>query len=266
MKHIVTITQKPVLSGKQSVPDGALCGNGDLGIILGNGENGLRVYLSKCDLRYAVESHDKGGLRPLGAVDFEIDAALYDTYRVEQDMDKFELRCEFKNGDRLLTIRLIPNKTENSLLIEVDGNVEAKPVLRSLGIDGENGTLCETVRYVPFYESGNARKILDQLMIGPQNYDTVSGLSPVLPKGLRDADLIGVSLEKETLALNFSSRLLTLAQDMGPEAERNMVYAIVNSLCRLQGVDRVSFFIMGQQPETFTGAIFLPGDFLPTGQ
>ena len=127
----------------------------------------------------------------------------------------------------------------------------------------EKGALCETVRYVPFYESCSARKIIDQLMLGPQNYDTVSGLSPVLPEGLRDADLIGVSLEKETLALNFSSRLLTLSQGMTPEAERNMVYAVVNSLCRMQGVKRVSFFIIGEQPETFAGAVFLPGDFLP---
>ena len=128
----------------------------------------------------------------------------------------------------------------------------------------EKGVLCETVRYVPFYESCSARKIIDQLMTGPQNYDTVSRLSPVLPEGLRDADLIGVSLEKETLVLNFSSRLVTLSQDMSPEAERSMVYAVVNSLCRLQGVKRVSFFIMGEQPETFAGAVFLPGDFLPT--
>lgn len=129
---------------------------------------------------------------------------------------------------------------------------------------GEDQTLRETVRFVPFYESNNPRKILDQLMLGPQSFDTVTGLAPALPEGLRDSDLIGVSLEKETLVLNFSGRLQALAMEMTPEMERNMVYTVVNSLCRLQGVNRVSFFIMGEQPETFAGAVFLPGDFLPT--
>lgn len=126
-----------------------------------------------------------------------------------------------------------------------------------------SGKLTLSSRAVPFYESRSVRRIIGQLMAGPQNYDSVSGLEPVLPEGLRDSDLIGVSLEKETLLLNFSSRLLTLSQGMSPETEKRMIYAVVNTLCELPGVERVCFFIMGQQPETLAGSVFLPGDFLP---
>lgn len=143
MKHIVNITEKPVLTGKQSVPDGAVCGNGDLGLILGNAENGLRIYISKCDLWYAVEHHDRGGLRPLGFIDIPIAADLYDNYYVEQDMDSGVLRCEFKDGEKKCLVTVFPNKTENSIMIELGGNYETAPVLHSFGVDGEYGEIEE---------------------------------------------------------------------------------------------------------------------------
>ena len=125
------------------------------------------------------------------------------------------------------------------------------------------GKLKLSSRCVPFFEGRSVRHIINQLMAGPQAYDSVSGLSPVLPEGLRDADLIGVSLEKETLLLNFSTRFLTLAQGMEPNEEKRMIYALVNTLCELPGVEKVSFFVMGEQPQTLAGFLYLPGDFLP---
>ena len=143
LKHIVKITKKPELTGEQSVPDGAVCGNGDLGLILGNAENGLRIFISKCDLWYAVESHDRGGLRPLGYIDIPVDAALYGNYYVEQDMDNGLLRCEFRNGKDECLITVFPNKTENSIMIELGGNVETEPEFHSFGIDGDSGEIKE---------------------------------------------------------------------------------------------------------------------------
>ncbi len=141
MKHIVKITKKPQLSGKQSVPDGAICGNGDIGLILGSCENGLRVYISKCDLWYAVESHDKGGLRPLGYIDIPVPENQYDNYCVEQDMDNGELRCTFSFGGEEASINIRPCKTENSIMLEITGTGE--PQLNVLKGDGESGTLIE---------------------------------------------------------------------------------------------------------------------------
>lgn len=61
MKHTVTITTPPVRSGKYAIPDGALCGNGDMSAILGNSGTGLRIYLAKCDLWMADEHRDNNG-------------------------------------------------------------------------------------------------------------------------------------------------------------------------------------------------------------
>lgn len=125
------------------------------------------------------------------------------------------------------------------------------------------GKLRQAVRAVPFYEGCSVRAIVGQLMQGPQPYDSPSGLSAALPEGLRDADLLGVSYENGVVMLNFSSQLITKCQGFSPAQERQMVYSLVNTLTQLPGVRRVCFFILGDQPQSFAGALYLPGDFMP---
>lgn len=125
------------------------------------------------------------------------------------------------------------------------------------------GKLTKVYRPIPFYETVSARALIQQLMMGPQPYDSQTGLSPVLPQGLRDADLIGVSFTDNTLLLNFSDQLPQLAQDMDEDEERRLVYALVNTLCEIEDVQKAALFILGEQPETLVQAVYLPGDFLP---
>lgn len=99
MKHIAVIKNKPVFSGKRSTPDGAINGNGDLAVILGNSPSGMRIYISKCDLWYASETFKKGGIKPLGYIDIDIEEELCNNYRVEQDMDKGELKFSLPDGE-----------------------------------------------------------------------------------------------------------------------------------------------------------------------
>ena len=127
----------------------------------------------------------------------------------------------------------------------------------------KDGKLRRVNRPVSYYEAFSARALVEQLMLGPQPFDSVSGLSAVLPKELRPADLLGVAYEDNVLLLNFSHQLAELCQELRPEEEKRLVYAVVNTLCELPGVKRVSLFIQGSQPETLAGAVYLPGDFLP---
>ena len=128
---------------------------------------------------------------------------------------------------------------------------------------GEDGKLHRVTRMVPCYENRNVRFVIGQLMKGSQDYDSVEKLQPVLPAGLRDADLIGVSMEGDTLVLHFSENLMTLCGGMDETRERNMIYAMVNTLCELPQVKKVRFLINGQQPQTLAGALYLPGSCLP---
>ncbi|MBR6186664.1 MAG: GerMN domain-containing protein [Clostridia bacterium] len=125
------------------------------------------------------------------------------------------------------------------------------------------GKLRQVNRPVPFYEANSARALVEQLMLGPQSFDSRTGLSAVLPKDLRPADLLGVAYEDSVLLLNFSPQFISLSEEFGPDEEKRMIYALVNTLCELSGVKRVAFYVQGKQPETLAGTVYLPGDFLP---
>ena len=125
------------------------------------------------------------------------------------------------------------------------------------------GNLVRVQRPVPFYEACSARALLEQLMLGPQPFDSQTGLSPVLPTGLRPADLLGVAYADGAMLLNFSSQLSSLAASLNKTAEQALIYGAVNTLCELPPVKKVVFFIQGAQPESLAGTLYLPGDFLP---
>ncbi|MBQ7595896.1 MAG: hypothetical protein IJU45_04440 [Clostridia bacterium] len=142
MKHMAVITKKPELSGKNSIPDGAITGNGDLAVILGNSPFGARIYISKIDLWYGVEGERTGGLRPLGFIDIAVNKELYENYYVEQDMDNAEIRCRFKKGARECAFSVYVNKGENSIIISQTGNMDILPELKVFegDTDGRKGT------------------------------------------------------------------------------------------------------------------------------
>lgn len=166
MKHIAVIRKKPVKSGVSSVPDGALCGNGDLCAILGNSPDGLRVYLSKCDIREGRDGKGTGGLKPLGYIDVPVPAELYDAYYVEQDMDLSELRCRFGKGEKTAEITVRVCAEENSVMLEESGCLEGDPALRVYenAASGINGG----------YEKDGCSVIFRRFEGGQYLYDTLA--------------------------------------------------------------------------------------------
>ena len=130
--------------------------------------------------------------------------------------------------------------------------------------DGE-GHLTAVQRPIPYYETRSARYLLGCLMQGPQPVDGAYGTLATLPGELGDADLLGVGLDGNVMLLNFSQHFAAAAEGLDSEAERLLVYAIVNTLCELPAVRSVSLFIAGSQPETLAGGLYLPGEFLKNG-
>lgn len=146
MKHIALITSQPQRSGNTSIPDGAITGNGDLAVILGNSPQGLRIFLSKTDVWYAVEYERQGGLRPVGYLDFPVPKAMYDNYRVEQDMDEGVLRCCFSDGVQTLELEIRVAADENAVLLEAHGDRARAPALHAYDLGettGRNGSFAE---------------------------------------------------------------------------------------------------------------------------
>lgn len=139
MKHLIEIRKKPVLSGKDSSADGAITGNGDLAVILGNAPCGLRIYLSKTDIFYAAEQHGTGGLRPLGCIDVPVPAADYDNYYACTDIDNAVITCRFGQTEIEITVPA----TENAVILKIKGGAEPSLGFFEGQTDGEKGAFSE---------------------------------------------------------------------------------------------------------------------------
>ena len=123
------------------------------------------------------------------------------------------------------------------------------------------GHLKAVQRPIPYYETRSARALVGCLMQGPQSVDSVSAQA-VLPGELGDADLLGIGLSDQMMLLNFAHHFAAASEHLDEGAERLLVYAVVNTLCELPAVRGVCFFVNGEQPETLSGKIYLPGVFL----
>ena len=63
--------------------------------------------------------------------------------------------------------------------------------------------------------------------------------------------------------VNLSARFYSACQELDEARERTAVYAIVNTLCGLAGVDGVRFLIEGEGVETLSEYIYMRTVLLP---
>lgn len=125
-----------------------------------------------------------------------------------------------------------------------------------------SGYLKLTRRPIPYRLAFNRRYIMEQLMIGPQAYDSITGLLPVFNQEISEKDLIALDKEGSTVLVNFTDNLIASSKNMSQQQERLMVYSMVNTLCSTRATHRVRFYINGHQPNSFAGSVYLPGEFL----
>ena len=76
-------------------------------------------------------------------------------------------------------------------------------------------------------------------------------------------DLLGVQVSGGIARVNLSGSLYRSCQSLSPRAERDLVYAIVNTLCCLEGIRGVRFYVEGQAADTLAGSIYLKSVLLP---
>jgi spore germination protein GerM len=72
-----------------------------------------------------------------------------------------------------------------------------------------------------------------------------------------------VRIEEGIALVNLSGNFYRSCQQMNEQAERNLVYALVNTLCGLDPVRKVRFFIDGQSVDALVTAVSLRGALLP---
>jgi hypothetical protein len=111
------ITSKPnnTVDGKilYKIPAGAMCGNGDLGIVFDNADNGLLIHISKCDFwKFNPGAHNDGGIKTVGNI--LISNIDLSDYNIKQFFDRGLLDCKF--GDTKMEFFVAP---ENLIYFEI---------------------------------------------------------------------------------------------------------------------------------------------------
>ena len=135
--------------------------------------------------------------------------------------------------------------------------------LATLYFADEDGVrLIPVKRPIPYYEVRNPRYLLAQLAEGPKPYDDFLGVRAVMPQGLRDADYLGFAAHQDTLLVNFSQAFQNASQDYDEQAERLLIYAMVNTLLQKGPFRKVAFFVADEQPTSLCGNLYLPGVFV----
>ena len=92
------ITAKPINVSESKVvykiPAGAMCGNGDLGIVFDNDDKDLILHVSKCDFwKFETGAHKSGGIKTVGSIVIK-NVDLSD-YNIKQYFDRGLLECRF---------------------------------------------------------------------------------------------------------------------------------------------------------------------------
>ncbi len=100
--YLNEITSKPVntVDGKivYKIPAGAMCGNGDLGVVFDNDENDLIIHISRCDFwKFVSGARKDGGIKTVG--NLRIGNVDLSEYNIKQYFDKGLLECKFGNTE-----------------------------------------------------------------------------------------------------------------------------------------------------------------------
>ena len=127
---------------------------------------------------------------------------------------------------------------------------------------GGDGLLAESTRLVNLSETpATARGLISATLDGPEAWET--GLTRVAPEGVSGGELLGVTVGDGRAVVNFSARFYEACQALSAAQERNLAYALVNSLCTLPEVRSVCFQREGQAVEYLAGSVYLRVPLIP---
>lgn len=160
-------------------------------------------------------------------------------------------------GDLVTNLEGIGWSAANGLLRREDVSAFAADTCTVYFPNAEGTKLVATQRPIAQRQRTQPRAFLRELMVAP----TDSRLSAALPEGITDADILGLQILGDTALVNLSTNFAQACEGMDATQERNMIYAMVNTLTELDGVSRVRFYVNGKQ-ESLAGHLFIEGEFL----
>ena len=170
-------------------------------------------------------------------------------------------------------VRILVND-EPITVMEIDGEIVRFPngmvrrddfaarigSVATLYLPDEKGALHPVERAVARRAALSPRSLLEALF---EYADPAGKLALPAPEGVSGVDILGIQVENGIALVNLSAGFYRACQTLDAAAERGLIYAIVNTLCRLNGISGVRFFIEGLSAETLSGSIYLKSALLP---
>ena len=211
---------------------------------LPTGEHALSLNFSSTLANYLVFSGldvwELAGSLALTACSFlpEIDAV-----RVLVDGDPITA-CQI--GDTIL-------RFEDGLIRRNDFSGRVGSVA-TLVLAAQDGTLQAVHRAVSTRSAQSPRNLLNELFF----YTSRAGeLRFPVPENVFADDVLGIQLSGEVASVNLSANFYRCCQPLDALTERNLVYCMVNTLCAMDSIRAVRFYVEGLTAETLAGSIYL---------
>lgn len=178
----------------------------------------------------------------LSGIDASVaDACLAMTAFGIEGITQVRIVCEGRQGENLRAVLL----EENDILLFDTGNEPGNTELTLYFADSTGSFLLADRRTVPYMEVKTLPQyVLDQLIAGPQ----AAGLYPTMPQG---SVLLDVNVEEGVCSVDFNGDFLE-NRPTSQRGEQLTLMSVVNTLCALEGVDAVEFYIEGRKIGTYS--------------
>jgi len=121
-RYKAILTSAPKMVPTPKTPDGALAGNGDIGLTLGGTPDRLTFYIGKNDFWRAYPVYPGGGIAQPGGLTVFIDELKEASYYAEQVMDKAAIKGKFNKHKTQVTLNAWVAATRNMVVAEFTTN------------------------------------------------------------------------------------------------------------------------------------------------
>ena len=78
-----------------------------------------------------------------------------------------------------------------------------------------------------------------------------------VPENVTAEDILGIEVSGQIARVNLSANFYRCCQSLDANAERSLIYCMVNTLCAMDGIHAVRFYVEGIAAETLAGSIYL---------
>lgn len=127
--------------------------------------------------------------------------------------------------------------------------------------DADSDLLLEVSRSMEQEKIWSAKQRVLEILKGPLSGDNVNA-EAVMIIGIRALDILSVDVYEDTAYVNLSQNFKDVYAEVSSKTEMRLIYAIVNTVTAMDGINKVQFLIEGKQTEKLAGYLCLSDPFL----